>query len=142
MDKDLQEAFYEVDAVLNGIPKSLLEKIPVDFRNVIKENKSTKYQKQISGLNDIKYLKKESRVILYCIYRDFLCSEKERKEMEEKENKLNEEKYSYENLFKKNNATNIIEQNNFIEQTDNLEMVEYKKEKWYMKIINFIKNIK
>lgn len=152
MDSDFEEAFYEVDEILKNIPQKLIEKIPKSFRNTIKENKSTTYKRQINGLQDIKNLKKETRVILYYIYRDFLSSEEECKKMKQEEIKITEEKYSYETLFLNNESKeNAESKKNFIEgdtKAENLyttcestKLIECKKPKLYMKIIGFIKNI-
>lgn len=149
MDRDFEEAFYEVDEILKNIPQKLIEKIPQSFRNTIKENKSTTYKKQINGLQDIKNLKKETRVILYYIYRDFLSSEEECKKMKQEEIKTAEEKYSYENLFvnkeKEENKNDFIERDipeeKLYATCESSKLIEYKEPKLYMKIISFIKNI-
>ena len=99
MDEDLKEAFYEVDEILKMMPYEILDKIPKKFRNMISQNKSLTSNKKISGLND-ENLSKDAKVVLYMIYRDFLCSEEEEQELLRQENKDLEEKYSYDNLFK------------------------------------------
>lgn len=147
MDSEFEEAFYEVDEILKTIPQKLLEKIPKSFRDTIKKNKSTTYKRQINGLQDIKNLKKETRVILYYIYRDFLASEEECEKMKQDEIKITEEKYSYENLFFKKEKMEkdaSVDESNIEVCSDienSKELVECKQQKWYMKIINFLKNI-
>ena len=147
MDSEFEEAFYEVDEILKTIPQKLLEKIPKSFRDTIKENISTTYKRQINGVQDIKNLKKETRVILYYIYRDFLSSEEECEKMKREEIKITEEKYSYENLFlKKENKVKDASTDEANLETEfaienSKELVEYESQKWYMKIIKLLNNI-
>lgn len=143
MDNNFREAFYEVDEILKFLPNELLEKIPKTFKLMIKKNKSTTYSRKINGLDDINSLKKETRVIMYYMYRDFFATEEECKKMKEEEIDFSNEKYSYEKLFlKKENEIQNEEtkDENKDDETSNNELVVYEKVKWYTKIINFIKS--
>lgn len=139
MDNELKEAFYEVDEVLKTIPQKLLNRIPKSFRDSIKENKSTTYKREIKGLEDIKNLKKETRVILYHIYRDFLCSDEECQKMKQEEIKITSDKYSYEKLFSKKENNIITEETN--NENEMQMLIEYKEQKWYNRIMDFCKKI-
>lgn len=142
MDEDLKEAFYEVDEILKMMPYEILDKIPKKFRNMISQNKSLTSNKKISGLND-ENLSKDAKVVLYMIYRDFLCSEEEEQELLRQENKDLEEKYSYENLFKSTKKDEIKSETISVEEIpiEETALTETKGLKWYEKIIDFIKNI-
>lgn len=142
MDEDLKEAFYEVDEILKMMPYEILDKIPKKFRNMISQNKSLTSNKKISGLND-ENLSKDAKVVLYMIYRDFLCSEEEEQELLRQENKDLEEKYSYENLFKSTKKDEIKSEIISAEEIpiEETALTETKELKWYEKIIDFIKNI-
>ena len=142
MDESLKEAFYEVDEILKMMPYEILDKIPKKFREMISQNKSLTSNKKISGLND-ENLSKDAKVVLYMIYRDFLCSEEEEQELLRQENKDLEEKYSYDNLFKKTKKDEIKAEVMLFEDVNPEEtaLVETKEIKWYEKIISFIKNI-
>lgn len=142
MDEDLKEAFYEVDEILKMMPYEILDKIPKKFRNMISQNKSLTSNKKISGLND-ENLSKDAKVVLYMIYRDFLCSEEEEQELLRQENKDLEEKYSYENLFKSTKKDEIKAETISVEEIpiEETALTETKELKWYEKIIDFIKNI-
>lgn len=142
MDEDLKEAFYEVDEILKMMPYEILDKIPKKFRNMISQNKSLTSNKKISGLND-ENLSKDAKVVLYMIYRDFLCSEEEEQELLRQENKDLEEKYSYENLFKSTKKDEIKSETISVEEIpiEETALTETKELKWYEKIIDFIKNI-
>ena len=142
MDESLKEAFYEVDEILKMMPYEILDKIPKKFREMISQNKSLTSNKKISGLND-ENLSKDAKVVLYMIYRDFLCSEEEEQELLRQENKDLEEKYSYDNIFKKTKKDEIKAEVMLFEDVNPEEtaLVETKEIKWYEKIISFIKNI-
>lgn len=142
MDEDLKEAFYEVDEILKMMPYEILDKIPKKFRNMISQNKSLTSNKKISGLND-ENLSKDAKVVLYMIYRDFLCSEEEEQELLRQENKDLEEKYSYDNLFKSTKKDEAKSETISVEEItiEETALTETKELKWYEKIIDFIKNI-
>ena len=142
MDEDLKEAFYEVDEILKMMPYEILDKIPKKFRNMISQNKSLTSNKKISGLND-ENLSKDAKVVLYMIYRDFLCSEEEEQELLRQENKDLEEKYSYDNLFKSTKKDETKSETISVEEItiEETALTETKELKLYVKIIDFIKNI-
>ena len=142
MDEDLKEAFYEVDEILKMMPYEILDKIHKKFRNMISQNKSLTSNKKISGLND-ENLSKDAKVVLYMIYRDFLCSEEEEQELLRQENKDLEEKYSYDNLFKSTKKDETKSETISVEEItiEETALTETKELKWYEKIIDFIKNI-
>ena len=142
MDEDLKEAFYEVDEILKMMPYEILDKIPKKYRNMISQNKSLTSNKKISGLND-ENLSKDAKVVLYMIYRDFLCSEEEEQELLRQENKDLEEKYSYDNLFKSTKKDETKSETISVEEItiEETALTETKELKWYEKIIDFIKNI-
>lgn len=84
MEREYEEAFSEVDEVLKLMPIDLLSKIPVQFRKVISENKDTNYKVNIKEPLEEQNLKKETIVILGLIYRDFLASPEEKREITNK----------------------------------------------------------
>ncbi|MBQ6991846.1 MAG: hypothetical protein IJN50_02885 [Clostridia bacterium] len=133
MEDNFGEAFYEVDKILNLMPKELVEKIPHSFQKIINDNKSTTYNKEIKGLENLNILKKETIVILSLIYRDFLCDKTEKEKILEKEQKIIEERYSYDKLFKKNMIT-------YCTNNECTDLVTINKDKWYKRIISFFKN--
>ena len=76
----------------------------------------------------------DTKVLLSILYRTYWCSEEKRRELEEEDNKILNEKYNYDNLFKGKNKSEISNR----EEGNYLEIVH---EKWYQKIIKFIKKI-
>lgn len=110
MTTEYKNALAEVDMILKLMSKDMLNKIPNSFLNFIEQKKSKSYIPNLNmelSLNEQDLLN-ETRAILSLIYRSYLCnSEESRKlkiddsiELKIKQKELNE-KYSYENLFKK-----------------------------------------
>lgn len=110
MTIEYKNALSEVDAILNLLSEDMKNKISQSFLKFIEENKSQAYIPHFNidlPLNEQK-LMKETKIILSLIYRSYLCDiETSRKlkiddiiEIKTKQIELNE-KYSYENLFKK-----------------------------------------
>ena len=127
-----REAFTEVNEILKYFSKDLLNKIPKEFIDNIRENMSTSYivvYDNTKGINE-QNLKQETRAILSVIYRDYICNENTRNEIIQKDRKewadLEEKKKKeFENveIFKtndkvqntnENNALKVIEKQNII----------------------------
>lgn len=119
MKEIYREAFSEVDAIFELMPQNLLNKIPEKIKQIIKEEKAKEYKpiiiEPIENLN----LKEETLIILSLIYRDFLCDEQEKMQLQLRDTqKLKEaeemlrEKYNPDNLFKKNKIENVKESSN------------------------------
>ena len=132
MDK-YRKALSELNVIINNLPEELNIKIPNKFKQMVEQEKDNEYEPDVNNLVIENNMLPETIVILGLIYRDFLCDESEREKLQlrEKEElqKLREEqeqKYSYENLFK----------NNVIEEKEELALVEVKK-KWYTKILDY-----
>ena len=94
---DYREALSEIDDILNHLDVSILEKIPLKFKDFVRLNKSKTYipnfyhNKKLSELP----IKEKTRRILAVIYMNFLCNENEKKEYIKvlKENEINKQKY-------------------------------------------------
>ena len=85
MERVYEEAFYEVDEVLKLMPIDLRSKIPIQFRQVISENKAKNYKKDIHEPLNEQELKKETVIILGLIYRDFLASPEEKEKLQKQD---------------------------------------------------------
>lgn len=142
---NINQAFSEVYDIVNHIEKDLYNKIPKNFIAMLEKNKDEKYVPQIDyskSINEQKLLK-DTRVILSLIYRDYICTNEEREEIDErdreemrKKERKAQIKYSYDNLFKKKNKA---EKANSINEEINTKVVEYKENIW-SRMIKFIKN--
>ncbi len=123
MERVYEEAFYEVDEVLKLMPIDLRSKIPIQFRQVISENKAKNYKKDIHEPLNEQELKKETVIILGLIYRDFLASPEEKEKLQ---------KQDLDEIQK-------IEQE-VQEQYEN-QLIIYKERGIFNKILNFLKGI-
>ena len=106
-----ENALAEVDSILKLMPEDLLHKIPKSFLDFVAQKKSKSYITNLDldkPLNEQNLLK-ETRAILSLIYRSYLCDSEQRRKLEIddiielKKNQMElNQKYSYDNLFKKN----------------------------------------
>lgn len=141
MNKAYEEAFTEVDEILKIMPVDLLSKIPMQFRQVISENKAINYKVQIHNPIKEENLKKETIVILGLIYRDFLASPEEREELQSYDaheiKRIEEEvkkQYDIENVFKKRK-----EEKNQINTDDSTNLILYKEDRFLKRLFKLIK---
>ena len=116
-----KENFSEVYEIINHLTQELRNKIPSDFVEFVSKNKDNNYVSEIDFTKNINEQKisKETRVILAIIYRDFLCNKEEKKKLIKEDEKYllelektKSEKYSQDNLFKKDkiNKEEVVEQ--------------------------------
>lgn len=142
MENNLKTAYSEIYEILNLIDNEHTNKIPIKVKELIINEKDSSFRPNI--LTNIplekQKLQKETFTILTILYLNYWCeSESEKQEIINLCNNvdiLNREKYSYDNLFKKNKKIAIQE---VIEEKNN-SLVEYK-ESIFAKILNRIKKI-
>ena len=127
MKKEYEEAFAEVDEILQLMPIDLLIKIPLQFKKVISENRSQNYIPKIKEPIKEEDLKYETKVILGLIYRDFLVDPEEREKLQaqdaEEIRKIEEElqkQYDVEKIFTKRKIQNETE--------NSINMIIYKEQ--------------
>lgn len=139
---DYDKRLVEVDEILELLPQDDLSKIPEDIRQMIKDNKNKEYVWNYDKEKELKdqELNRDTIIILSYLNMEYLLN-KEQKELMEKIYKINElkaekikeEKYKSEDLFKdKDNDSEINHQNN--------QLILYK-ENIFMKIIKKIKGL-
>lgn len=135
-EKEISKALSEVDFILKYTDENLRKKVPQIFWDYIEENKDEEYQVTLD-LNlplENQNLREDTVNLMAIIYRNYFCTVDEKKEYDEILNQNEQkyqEKYSYENLFK----SNKIEE----EQIENVQMIEYKEETVWIKIVNKFK---
>lgn len=143
VEKVYNEAFVEIEEILKLMPIDLVSKIPVQFRKVISENKSTNYKCDIKEPLEEQKLKKETIVILGLIYRDYLSSPEERERMQiqdsEELKKIEQEmNKQYKNKYAN---TQTIEVNNKEFNDEIQSLIIYKKPNFIKKFFGKIKRI-
>ena len=143
MTKEYQEALAEVNEILKFSSIDLVKKIPYKFKKFIENNMSNNYKVTLDldkPLNE-QQLKSQTKDILSLIYRDYICTEEERKKFIQNQkdiiNQLEQEKaekYNPDNLFKNKEKIETKE----LEETKDIIIQE--KQNIFKKIWTFIKN--
>lgn len=149
MKNDLYKAYAEVDEILSFMEDVYIDKIPKKLRELFKNERLEDYKPNINPKIplDEQKLQKKTFSILAMLNLNYWCEdEKEKQDLiaiyaendRKKEEKLRE-KYNPDNLFKKKETEQKIEepQKNIAENT---VLVEYKEEKFFKKLIKKIMN--
>lgn len=146
--KEFAEASAEINEILKYMPKEEVEKIPSKLREFFKEVSSKDY---VTNINpnmplDKQQIKEKTKDIIALIYRNYWCSEEERKELDQKlienDKKFEEElreKYNPDNIFKNNVTTTKKEESEVKEEKIEQSLVVQETEKWYQRFLNMIK---
>ena len=141
MTKEYQESFVEVVEVLNHSSPSVLEKIPTRLIDLFNTNKSEEYVANIDFLSENweEDLMPNTQAILALLYRDFLTSSEERKNLidKEKEARLYAETLGVaqaeaNSMF--NSTTIITGEDIELSSNSSTQLIELPKEPWYKKI--------
>lgn len=136
-------AYSEVLEILKYISKEEFDKIPSNMVEMFKANAS---EENSFVYNPEKTLQEQNvsetaRTIIAILFRDYWATPEQKKKIVSVQNsereKIRQEKYNPNNLFKKPHQTKIIEENT---QTENVAMIEYK-EPFFKRILNKIKNL-
>ena len=137
----INNVFSEVYDIICHMDEDLRNKIPKRFIEIIKENRNLNYNVNIDYNQNINKwnIIYDTKVMLSVIYRDFLVDDKKRYELKKNDRLSIEEKYNTENLFKNNKDD---KEKVYKEQIkDEKSLVVVKKERFYHKVINFIRKI-
>ena len=144
MKRKYEEAFVEVDEILKIMPVDMSSKIPAQFRKMISDNKAKDYNIKIQEPLENQQLKKETRIILGLIYRDFLCDPEERERLQledaEEAKKIEQEmkeQYDVDKMFEKRKNNKETKQS----EDYSTEMIVYKEPGFIKKFFNLIKGI-
>lgn len=148
MKNKYKKALAEVNIILENTEKEITNKIPLGFKNFIRENMDREHSITIDSRKKLieQDLKKETKEILALIYRDYICTKEERqllvlqeKEEQERIEKEKQERYNVD--F--NKITEIRRERNLEQRLEENQMslIEVTEEKWYKKLINKILNI-
>ena len=141
-----RKAFKEVREIIKFLPKNEYRKIPKSFIDFIEENMNYNYEYMVKHIDDFQNQKmlEETRIMLSIVYRDFLASDEEKKQIikSEKEEllqdeKIRQEKCNVNDIFEKINADKIKTKNEDL--TEKVLIVT--QEKWYKKILKKIRDI-
>ena len=146
--KEFAEASAEINEILKYLPKEEVEKIPSKLREFFKEVSSKDY---VTNINpnmplDKQQIKEKTKDIIALIYRNYWCSEEERKELDQKlienDKKFEEElreKYNPDNIFKNNVTTTKKEEPEVKEEKIEQSLVPQETGKWYQRFLDMVK---
>lgn len=146
--KEFAEASAEINEILKYMPKEEVEKIPSKLREFFKEVSSKDY---VTNINpnmplDKQQIKEKTKDIIALIYRNYWCSEEERKELDQKlienDKKFKEElreKYNPDNIFKNNVTTTKKEKSEVKEAKIEQSLVPQETGKWYQRFLDMVK---
>lgn len=146
--KEFAEASAEINEIFKYLPKEEVEKIPSKLREFFKEVSSKDY---VTNINpnmplDKQQIKEKTKDIIALIYRNYWCSEEERKELDQKlienDKKFEEElreKYNPDNIFKNNVTTTKKEESEVKEAKIEQSLVPQETEKWYQRFLDMVK---
>lgn len=149
MKQEYKEAFTEVNEIIKMMPDELVNKIPSKFREMLEDERDKEYKPNIQEPLEKCKLKNETIIILGLIYRDFLCSQDEKRRLQEKDARELQEvqkviedevrqKYNPDYIFKRKKQ-NIVEDAQTNEENTSIIVVQ--EDRWYKKIFNIIKNL-
>ena len=142
-------AFAETYDIIKHSNNDIQSKISPKFMNLLMSAKDNLYRVNIDYEKPLdEQIQHETKVVLGIIYRDYLCTPEKRQELIRNETELLEriekeknEKYSVDNLFKNRQNPLNIQQQETIQSNEQNEIIEYKKEKWYEKIVKFFRSL-
>ena len=146
MEDNNNKAFKEVVEILKRVPKESVNKIPQEMRDMFEEDMEKDYIFEIKEnveFEDLELLE-ETKAILANIFRDYWATPYQRERIlakEKQDRQILEDKkremYNPDDIFKKRKNSEIKHEDNY---NTNLP-VEIKEERFYRKLINFIKNL-
>lgn len=135
-------AYSEVYEFINSLGNEYKNKLPKKIYLTIQDNRDKNYipKYEVNQSVDGNTFSKEALALISALNLQYWCEDVEEKERLKKvytENqKLENEKYSYENLFKNNKTEEQIQED---QQSENVQMIEYKEENVFQKVFNKIK---
>lgn len=129
-----RRAYTEVNYIINEMPDEMKNKIPKEVEANIQNKMDRNYVVQIDDIEDAKLLP-DTEKILAVLYADYLATEDEKKSIKNMEDKIKNKKIQEIN---KNVINPFENKENFI-KNNNVSLIKRKKDKWYEKIIKWIK---
>ena len=141
MSNSIYAAFKEMNIIIENSDIEVQEKIPQRIKEHIKENMDKDYNVTINFNEKLvnQDILPETKEMMAILYRDYLCSEEERKKIMKRTKEL------YEELEQKYDISHIFEKKKKIrnERIESQLPLVIKQKKWYEKIIEiFLKIIK
>ncbi len=147
MKENYPKAYTEVLEIMKYMPKEDVNKIPTEMIEMFENKRDKSYLFNVKEKDDFAHLNilDETEAIFVNIFRDYWATPEQKKKIIEKQNydksiieKEKMEKYDLDNIFKQ---PKILKPNiDIVENKKETSLVEVK-ESFFIKFINFIKNI-
>lgn len=145
--EDIKMAYCEIDIILGQMEEEYVNKVPDELRKLFKEQKRKNYMPEIQVDVPLaeQNLMRKTIAILAMLNLNYWCEdEKEKQDLiqmyaendRKRENELRE-KYNPDNLFKKKD----IEVGETTENTESKELIKYKEENFFKRILKKIFSI-
>lgn len=142
------KAYTEVLEIIKYFPKEEYIKIPKDKIEFYKENMDINYKFHINPSIDLgkQNISKEANAILLTIFRDYFATDKQKESLKkllnQNQQKLEQEKsLKYDSIELFNKPFMNKQNTKTIQENDNETRLVEVKENYFVKFINFIKNI-
>lgn len=142
--EDIKMAYCEVDIILGQMEEKYVNKVPSELRKLFREQKRKDYAPEIRAdipLSEQNLMRKTIAILAMLNFNYWCEDEKEKQDLiqmyAENDKKREEElreKYNPDNLFKKKD----IDVEETIENTECKNLVEYKEENFFKKILRKI----
>lgn len=142
MTLEYRQSLKEVNLIIGLMEKQYIDKIPSKLLNFIKENMDNSYVCNINTSEPInkQNIKKDTKILLSILYRNYWCSKEEKKKLisediylKNKEEEEKKSKYNIDKIFENKKKNNINENDK-----EKSMMIESKKEGIFRKILNKI----
>lgn len=132
--KNFPRAYVEVDEILKKLPQEEFDKIESDFINMIRNNKDENYIFELDYSKDIEEQKilKETKTILAYVFVNYLGTEEENSIIKQK---LKEDIIQAEEEKKKKYSNEIFKDEKEVNKDERNELIIYKKENIFKKIV-------
>ena len=148
MEELSAEVATEVIEVLYNSDSSIICKIPYRIIEVLQE-KTQECNKKISFKENVELkdqdISEEGKAILSILYRDYICSEEEKIEVnkifennQKQYDEIQREKYNPDNIFQKQDNKISVDIN---AEEEEKALIETQKNKWYIVLFEKIKSI-
>ncbi len=138
MDQISKKVFSDINIIFKMMPKQMINKINPQFIKFIKENTDEGYKSDIKPYIPLRSQKicQETQAILALIYKKYLITDEEKKEILQNERnqlEITTQKYDRNNLFKKDKIEKKEEDNKLIkiEETSKWKKIISKIKKFF-----------
>ncbi len=133
---DIGIAYAELDEILSYMSSEYIDKIPLEFKELVLREKAANYINKIDVNKPLEEqnLQRKTLILLAVLWLNYWCTnEKEKQEF------LNELNTNQEEYAKKYSAEALFENNQKEDKTENSQLIQYQEKNVFKSIIDKIK---